>query len=176
MTTRKTGKGQSSSRELARVPAGPFVVQDTSTNIQRKQVAPAVTVAGAVGSVIDAITNCINVWNRERQITKRVRAECQAAIKIARAEVDKIEHQKKAYFAMLASRAKDRMTLERQLDKMWHQVEIWDEKFRTLDLEEMKKHQDLLQTYLEFKKDTLGRISSMFEAYYQPQASPRLIP
>ena len=144
-----------------------IVKQDTSAQIVRaKGAVDNITPWGGVASIVDSFTDCINVWNRERNITERVRAECSAAIEIAMLNVKRMRVQKKAFDAILKDKRKERNLLNKNLDNFWKQVESLDEKFGNLDLEEMKKHQDLLSMYMDFKKDTLAKIETLFSSYY----------
>jgi hypothetical protein len=153
-----------------------IVKQDTSTTIARDTNGVGkITPWGAIATITDSISNVINVWNRERNITERVRLECIAAIQIAKLSVDKMRIQKDAYEKFLQDKKEDRIVLKENLDKFWKQVEIWDNKFKNLDLEEMKKHEDLLSKYMEFKKAILTQIVNLFSHYYQRNINSNLM-
>lgn len=153
-----------------------IVSQDTSTSIARSNDSiGSATPWGAIASITDSITNVINVWTRERNITERVRLECNVSIEIAKKSLEEWKIRQKAWEILLEDKKKDRIILKENLDKFWMQIEIWDNKFKDLNLDEMKKHEDLLNKYMEFKKDLLTKIENMFSDYYKRKLSTNLL-
>ena len=169
-TSRKRGKA------VAKVvPAQKaLTVQDTSTDIQRQGDLAAITPWGAISSITDAFANCVNVWNRERNITVRVVAECNAMVKLAHAEVEKLKIKKHAFESMLKQRDKDREMVEKNLERMWIQVEMFDEKLKELDIRDTA-NQEFIANCFRFKKDFLGNITALFGDRSRPESATLLL-
>lgn len=142
------------------------VRQDTSTNITGREIGiAAATPAGAVASISDAIANCVNVYRREKELTKRVQAECAAAVAIARVEVEMLEVQKASMLAILAHRAKDRDLLKEQLDLLWQRVELFDRMAIKVQEANDANAPAFIQQYFSIQALVIEKIAWMFHDY-----------
>jgi hypothetical protein len=135
--------------------------------------APPVNPVDAIAVVSASILKVVDTWKREEALTERVRLECRVAIETVRARVYELEVKKSAWKSYLKNRAADRSLLERNLQKFWKQVAIWDDKFKGLNFEEMKVNRELLNDYMQFKIDVLSKIDSLMQEYYRSTPEQR---
>ena len=144
-----------------------IVKQDTSPILTRESGSlQNITPLGAITSIVESITNVVNVYIREKNLTERVRLECEAAVTIARQNVEKMLIQKEIFLEMLKHDKEKRNLIMESIDRFWKQIELFDDELKSTKFQIIYSNPESLSYLIKYKVNIIEQIEKLLTTYY----------
>lgn len=116
----------------------------------------------AVRDTVTAITSTVQVVRREKEITARLKLQCDTAVRLAKIQLTNAKESAKVIKQHFKNKTLERRVLEKILDGMWRDQRYIE---KLLDALDPKKHSEQIKHLLECKMILTSHISQTYSSY-----------